>query len=41
MEVDGRTLGLSNLDKNLYPAFTKGEVIDYYARVAPVMLPHL
>ncbi|RSN58013.1 MULTISPECIES: non-homologous end-joining DNA ligase [Actinomadura] len=41
VEVDGRTLGLSNLDKNLYPAFTKGEVIDYYARVAPVMLPHL
>lgn len=41
MEVDGRTLGLSNLDKNLYPEFTKGEVIDYYARVAPVMLPHL
>ncbi|QFG25000.1 non-homologous end-joining DNA ligase [Actinomadura sp. WMMB 499] len=41
VEVDGRTLSLSNLDKNLYPDFTKGEVIDYYARVAPVMLPHL
>ncbi|MFD0901124.1 non-homologous end-joining DNA ligase [Actinomadura sediminis] len=41
VEVDGRTLSLSNLDKNLYPEFTKGEVIDYYARVAPVMLPHL
>ncbi|MFV2178182.1 non-homologous end-joining DNA ligase [Actinomadura sp. LOL_016] len=40
-EVDGRTLSLSNLDKHLYPDFTKGEVIDYYARVAPVMLPHL
>ncbi|OLT30222.1 ATP-dependent DNA ligase [Actinomadura sp. CNU-125] len=41
VEVDGRTLSLSNLDKNLYPDFAKGEVIDYYARVAPVMLPHL
>ncbi|MFB4310508.1 non-homologous end-joining DNA ligase [Actinomadura sp. GTD37] len=41
VEVDGRQLSLSNLDKNLYPEFTKGEVIDYYARVAPVMLPHL
>ncbi len=41
--VDGRELLLSNLDKVLYPAagFTKGEVIDYYARIAPVMLPHL
>ena len=41
VEVDGRRLSLSNLDKNLYPEFTKGEVIDYYARIAPVMLPHL
>ncbi|MBE1534365.1 non-homologous end-joining DNA ligase [Actinomadura algeriensis] len=41
VEVDGRSLNLSNLDKNLYPEFAKGEVIDYYARVAPVMLPHL
>jgi bifunctional non-homologous end joining protein LigD len=41
--VGGRELSLSNLDKVLYPAagFTKGEVIDYYARIAPVMLPHL
>jgi bifunctional non-homologous end joining protein LigD len=41
--VDGRDLELSNLDKVLYPAagFTKGEVIDYYTRVAPVLLPHL
>lgn len=39
----GRTLELSNLDKVLYPAagFTKGEVIEYYTRVAPVILPHL
>jgi bifunctional non-homologous end joining protein LigD len=43
VRVDGRTLELSNLDKVLYPAagFTKGEVIDYYTRVAPVLLPHL
>lgn len=41
-EVDGRQLELSNLDKVLYPSgFTKGEVIDYHARIAPVMVPHL
>jgi bifunctional non-homologous end joining protein LigD len=41
--VDGVRLELSNLDKVLYPTagFTKGEVIDYYTRVAPVVLPHL
>ncbi|HEY5096389.1 MAG TPA: non-homologous end-joining DNA ligase [Acidimicrobiales bacterium] len=41
--VGGRELSVSNLDKVLYPAtgFTKGQVIDYYARVAGVMLPHL
>jgi bifunctional non-homologous end joining protein LigD len=41
VNVEGRELTLSNLDKNLYPEFTKGEIIDYYARIAPVMLPHL
>lgn len=41
VQVEGRDLRLSNLDKNLYPEFTKGEVLDYYARVAPVLLPHL
>jgi bifunctional non-homologous end joining protein LigD len=43
VKVAGVTLELSNLDKVLYPAagFTKGEVIDYYTRVAPVLLPHL
>ncbi|GAA0606270.1 non-homologous end-joining DNA ligase [Sporichthya brevicatena] len=43
VEVEGRRLQLSNLDKVLYPAtgFTKGEVIDYYSRIAPVLLPHL
>ncbi len=41
--VDGRTLGLTNLDKVLFPAtgYTKAEVIHYYATVAPVLLPHL
>jgi bifunctional non-homologous end joining protein LigD len=39
--VDGRELALTNLDKKLYPEFTKSEVIDYYVRVAPVLLPHL
>jgi len=43
IEIQGRQLKLSNLDKVLYPAngFTKGQVIDYYARVAPVIVPHL
>ncbi|MEV4540621.1 non-homologous end-joining DNA ligase [Micromonospora echinaurantiaca] len=43
VDVEGRSLELSNLDKVLYPAagFTKGEVIDYYTRIAPVLLPHL
>jgi bifunctional non-homologous end joining protein LigD len=43
IEVEGRRLRLSNRDKVLYPdaGFTKGEVIDYYAAVAPFLLPHL
>src|SRR6185295_8518448 len=43
VEIDGRRLSLSNLDKVLYPAasFAKGHVIDYYTRVSPVLLPHL
>ena len=43
VDVDGRTLKLSNLDKVLYPhtGTTKGEVLNYYARIAPVLLPHL
>lgn len=43
VQVEGQRLRLSNLDKVLYPedGFTKGEVIDYYSRIAPVMLPHL
>ena len=43
VSVEGREVKLSNLDKVLYPAtgFTKGQVIDYYTRIAPVLLPHL
>ncbi|HET8603842.1 MAG TPA: non-homologous end-joining DNA ligase [Marmoricola sp.] len=43
VEVDGHTLKLSNLDKVLYPrtGTTKGEVLHYYAQVAPVLLRHL
>jgi bifunctional non-homologous end joining protein LigD len=41
--VEGRKLAVSNLNKVLYPkaGFTKGQVIDYYIRIAPVLLPHL
>ena len=41
--VDGRKLKVSNLNKVLYPKtpFTKGQVIDYYVRASPVLLPHL
>jgi bifunctional non-homologous end joining protein LigD len=43
VEVEGRTLTLSNLGKVLYPltGFTKAQVIDYYLRIAPVLLPHI
>jgi bifunctional non-homologous end joining protein LigD len=43
VEVAGRRLRLTNLDKVLYPAtgFTKGQVVDYYTRVASALLPHL
>ncbi|HET6998824.1 MAG TPA: non-homologous end-joining DNA ligase [Solirubrobacterales bacterium] len=43
VEVDGRELKLTNLDKVLYPktGFSKGEVVDYYAKVAEAMVPHL
>jgi bifunctional non-homologous end joining protein LigD len=43
VEVEGRRLKLSNLDKVFYPGvgFTKGQVIDYYRRIAPALLPHL
>ncbi len=43
VDVGGRRLRLSNLDKVFYPqvGFTKGQVIDYYTRIAPALLPHL
>src|SRR6266516_3555269 len=43
VHVDGRQLELSNLDKVLYPAagYTRGEIIDYYTRVSPVLRPHI
>ena len=41
--VEDRKIQVSNLDKVLYPkvGFAKGQVIDYYIRIAPVLLPHL
>lgn len=43
VEIDGHRLAVSNLEKVMYPmvGFTKAQVIDYYVRVAPVMLPHI
>jgi bifunctional non-homologous end joining protein LigD len=43
IEVEGRRLKLTNLEKVMYPAvgFTKGQVIEYFVRIAPVLLPHL
>jgi bifunctional non-homologous end joining protein LigD len=43
VQVGERRLSLSNLDKVMYPSvgFTKGQVIDYYTRIAPALLPHL
>ena len=43
VKVGTRELTLSNLDKVMYPevGFTKGQVIDYYTRISPVLLPHL
>lgn len=43
VDIQGTSLALSNLDKIFYPqtGFTKGQVIDYYVRIAPALLPHL
>jgi bifunctional non-homologous end joining protein LigD len=43
VEVGGRELALTNLEKVLWPetGFTKGQMIEYYVTVAPVLLPHL
>ena len=42
VDIQGKKLKLSNLEKVLYPAagFTKGQVIDYYVRISPMLLPH-
>ncbi|MDP1991590.1 MAG: non-homologous end-joining DNA ligase [Syntrophales bacterium] len=42
-EVAGRNLSLSNLEKDLYPSFgfTKAQILEYYRRIAPFILPHL
>src|SRR5439155_21208293 len=42
VKIEGRTLKLTNLEKVLYPevGFTKAQVIDYYTRIAPVLLAH-
>ena len=41
--IAGRKLSLSNLEKDLYPAygFTKAQILDYYRRISPFILPHL
>ena len=43
VQINDKRVTLSNLDKVLYPVdgYTKGEVINYFTRIAPVMLPHL
>jgi bifunctional non-homologous end joining protein LigD len=42
VDVEGRHVALTNLEKVLYPdGFTKGQVVDYYTRIAPALLPHL
>jgi bifunctional non-homologous end joining protein LigD len=43
VDIGGRVLSLSNLGKVMYPeaGFTKAQVIDYYTRIAPAVLPHL
>jgi bifunctional non-homologous end joining protein LigD len=42
LDIDGRPLALSNLEKVLYPSgFTKGQVIDFYVRISDHLLPHL
>lgn len=43
LEIDGREVSVTNLGKVFYPetGFTKGQVIDYYINISPVLLPHL
>ncbi|NND75024.1 MAG: hypothetical protein HKN44_08460 [Ilumatobacter sp.] len=42
VDIDGRHVRLTNLDKVLYPSgFSKAEIVDYHARIAPTVIPHL
>ncbi|MEO7933134.1 MAG: non-homologous end-joining DNA ligase [Chthoniobacterales bacterium] len=43
LDIHGRKVDVTNLDKIFYPktGFTKGNIIDYYVRISPVLLPHL
>ncbi|HTV43160.1 MAG TPA: hypothetical protein VMF08_21525 [Candidatus Sulfotelmatobacter sp.] len=43
LKIGNKTIEVSNLDKVFYPktGFTKGQLIDYYIRISPVLLPHL
>ena len=43
LEIDGRTIKVSNWSKVLWPrtGFTKGDLVDFYVRIAPVLVPHL
>src|SRR5438477_5701463 len=43
LEIEGRKISVSNLDKIFYPGtkFTKGQVIDYYIRISKYLLPHI
>jgi bifunctional non-homologous end joining protein LigD len=43
LNIEGTSVPVSNLDKVFYPqsGFSKGQVIDYYVRISPYLLPHL
>ncbi len=43
VDMDGRRLAVANLEKDLYPSygFTKADILSYYSRIAPFILPHL
>ena len=41
LDVDGTKVAVSNLEKPLYPGFTKAQIIDFYIRISPYLLPHL
>jgi bifunctional non-homologous end joining protein LigD len=41
VEVAGRQIKLTSLEKQLWPGFTKGQLVAYYLGIAPLLLPHL